>query len=120
MFIPTSPDSLTDGFYVPFNNSPMNVYPKNMIAAFTVQLAQEIDLGINRWEVGLCELSCPTPEVGTFKPKVVVGDKHALIYFTLIKPPFVSEKKVPCIRTYIHQTAFCNHVFKNAYYMSFE
>ena len=38
----------------------MNAYPNNTIAAFTVQLAHEIDLGTDRWEVGLCEFVFPT------------------------------------------------------------
>ena len=98
----------------------MKVYPKNKIAAFTVQLAHQIDFGRDRWEVELCEISCPPPDVGALNPKVVVGDAHALIYCTLIIPQLVSEKKVPCIRIYIHLTAFCNHVCENVYYQPVE
>ena len=114
MFIPTSRDSgmdeIRNGFYVTiFSNSSMKTYPKNKITAFTFQLAREIYLGTNRWEVVLWEFSCPPPEVGTFKPKVVVGDTHAFIYCTFINPQLVGEKKVPCIRTYTHPTTLCNH-----------
>jgi len=90
----------------------MKVYPKNKVAAFTVQLAHEIDLGTNRWEVSLWEFSRPPPEVGTFKPKVAVGDTHAIIYCTLINPHFVGEKNVPCIRIYIQATAFVTMFLK--------
>ena len=78
------------GFYVTvFSNSSMKIYPKNKITCITVQLAHEIDLGTNRWYVGLCEFSCPPPKVGTFKPEVVVGDTHLLIYYTLINRQYV-------------------------------
>ena len=47
------------GFYVIlFSNSTMKAYPDNMISSFTVQLAHEIDLGMNSWEMVLCEFSC--------------------------------------------------------------
>jgi len=85
MFNPTlrdfGMDGIRNGLYVTlFSNSSMKVYPKNKIADFTDQLAHEIYLGIDRCEVGLCEFSCPPRDVGTFKPRVVVGDTHALIY----------------------------------------
>ena len=38
----------------------------------------------------------------------------------LITPQFMSEKRVRCLRTYIHPTAFCNHVFENVYYVPIE
>jgi len=48
-----------NGFYVTlFRNFSIKAYP-NMIAAFMVQLAHEIDLGTEVWEVTLCELLCP-------------------------------------------------------------
>ena len=37
----------------------MNVYSKNTIAAFTVQLAHEIDLGTDIWEVGISNYHVP-------------------------------------------------------------
>ena len=121
MFIPTSRDSLMDGFYLTFfSNSSMNVHPNNKIAAFAVQLAHERNLGINRWKVRLCEFSCSPPEVWTCKPKIFVGNTHALIHCALINQQFVSVKKAPCIRTYIRPRAFCNNVFKNVNYMSVE
>ena len=96
----------------------MKIYPKNKTACFTVQLAHEIDLGNDRWKVGLCAFMGPPPDVGTFKPAIVVGDKHVLIYCTLINRQFMGVRKYPCIRTYIHPTMVCNHVLKNVYYTS--
>jgi len=42
-----------------FSNSSMKAYPNNTIATFAVQLAHEIDLVVDRWEVTLCEFSYP-------------------------------------------------------------
>ena len=86
-------DAIRNGFYVTlFNNSSMKVCHKNKFTAFTVQFAHEID-GTNRWEVGLCEYSFPPPKEGNFKPAVVVGDSHALIYCTLINGQFMDGQK---------------------------
>ena len=107
-----------NSFYVTlFSNSYMKVFP-NTIAAFTV--AYEIDLCTDRWEVGLCEFSCPLPNVGTLRTNVIVGERNAMIYCNFISPQFVSEKKLRFLRMYIHPTAFCNHVFENVYYMPLE
>ena len=92
----------------------MKVYPKNKIAASTVQMAHEINLGTDRRAVGLCDFSFAP---GNFKHSIGVGDTLALIYCTLMDSQFVGEQMVACIRTYIYQTTFCNHVFKNVYYM---
>jgi len=102
-----------NSFYVTlFSNSLTKAYPDNTIGAFTVQLAHELDLGTNRWEVAICEFSCPPPKVDTIKSHVVVGDTHTLIYCDLITPQFVSHLKARCLRTFIHPTALCNQVFK--------
>ena len=46
------------------SNSSMKAYPINSIAAFTVDLAHEIMLsGKDRWEVALCEFSCPVNSI---------------------------------------------------------
>jgi hypothetical protein len=88
------------------------------ISAFTVQLAHEIDLAADSWEVALCEFSCPPPKVGTHKPHAVFYDTNALIYYDLIDLQFVCHSKVRCLRTFIlpmayeviHPTAFCNEI----------
>ena len=53
---------------------------------------------------GLCDFSFPPTEIGTFKPALVVGDSHALIYCTLINRQFMGGQKDPCIRSFIHPT----------------
>jgi hypothetical protein len=45
-------------FYVTlFSNSSMKAYPNNTIAAFTVELAHEIDLAVDKWKVVVCNFS---------------------------------------------------------------
>jgi len=47
-------------FYVTLlSNSSTKAYPDNTISAFTVQVAYEIDLGTDTWEVALCEFLRP-------------------------------------------------------------
>ena len=100
----------------------MKAYSDNTISAFTVQLAREIDLAgtAGRWP----------PKVDSQKPHAVFYDTNALIYCDLIAPQFVSHSKVPCLRTFIPPTAFCNEVvqptafynkvFENLYYLPVE
>jgi len=72
-------------FYVTlFSNSSMKAYPANMLSSFTVQLAHEIDLAVDSWEVALCEFSCPPPKVGSQKPTAVFYVRNAFIYCDLI------------------------------------
>ena len=98
-------------FYVTlFSNSSTKAYTDNMISAFTVQLAHEIDLGTDSWEMVLCDFSCLPPKVGTQKPHAVFYDTNALIYCDLIALQFVSHSMVRCLRTFIPPTAFCNEV----------
>ena len=108
----------------------MKAYPANTISSFTVQLAHEIDLVGDSWELALCEFSCPPPKVDSQKPHAVFYDTNALIYCDLIAPQFVSHSKVRCLRTFIpptafcnevvQPTAFCNEVFENLYYVPVE
>ena len=78
----------------------MKAYPDNTISAFTVQLAHEIDLAADSWEVALCEL-CPPPKAGTQKPHAIFYDTNALIYYDLITPQFISDPKVRSLKTFI-------------------
>ena len=49
-------------FYVTlFSNSSKEVFPENTLTAFTIHLAQPIDLDQSDLEVGLAELSYKTP-----------------------------------------------------------
>ena len=88
----------------------MKAYPDNTISAFTVQLAHDIDLGTVRWEMVLCEFSCPQAKVGIQEPHAVFFDTSALIYCELIAPQFVSHSKISCLRRFIPSTAFWNVV----------
>ena len=66
---------LPNHFYVTlFSNSSLQIYEKNTIAAFTVKLSQPIDLGGSNenWEVGVCEITCPPPNVNNPGGKPVV------------------------------------------------
>jgi hypothetical protein len=85
------------------------------------QLAQRIDLGsTDSWEVGLCEFSCPPPATGKLKPIDVVGATNALVYCDLIAPQFVASQHARCLRTFIHETKYCDHTFKRVYYIPVE
>jgi hypothetical protein len=61
------------------------LYPDNTVGAFTIQLAQPIELN-SKWEVRFCEFTCP-PAGGSCGG----GDKkHTdLIYCNLISPQLV-------------------------------
>jgi hypothetical protein len=78
-------------FYITlFSNTSQKTYPGNLLAAFTVQLAQRIDLcSTDSWEVGLCEFSCPPPARGKVRLIDDVGITNALVYCDLITPQFV-------------------------------
>jgi hypothetical protein len=62
----------------------MKAYPANTTSSFTVQLALEIDLASDSWEVALCEFSFPPPKEDSQKPPAVLYDTNALIYCDLI------------------------------------
>ena len=67
----------------------MKAYPNNGIAAITVQLVHEIDMGTDRWDVALCKFSCSAPNVNTLRPNLVVGDTRN--NFMQIDNPAVCE-----------------------------
>ena len=112
-----------DHFYVTlFSNGAQRVYPDNTLAAFTIPLAQRIDLGLNDdWEVGITEFSCPSNVTGKYGHAVaVIGDENVLIYCDLISPQFVSGNLVRYLRTFISPSADRQHIFKNIYYVPVE
>ena len=104
-------------FYVTlFSNGSQTPYPANTITAFTTRLAQPIDLGsMDRWEVGLCEFTCPPKEEGTFAGLDIVSGKIAFLYCDLISPQFVGSQYVRCLRTFVLSTTYCNDVYENVY-----
>jgi hypothetical protein len=112
---------MANTFILPCLAMPHRKHPSNTIAEFTVQLVQRIDLGsTDSWEVGLCEFSCPPPTVGTLKPIEVIGATNALVYCDLIAPQFVGSQHARCLRTFIHETKYCDHTFKHVYYIPVE
>jgi len=60
-------------FYITlFSNASRKIDKDNTLAAFTVKLAQPIDLGADqKWEVGLCEITCPPPTSVALKPVLI-------------------------------------------------
>jgi hypothetical protein len=109
-------------FYITlFSNASQKLYPDNTLASFTIRLAQLIILGsADKWEVGICEVSCQEFQIGTFRSFDVVGKSNVLIYCDLISPQFVGSDYIRCIRTYIHPTKHCNQLFRNIYYLPVE
>jgi hypothetical protein len=79
---------MCDSFYVTlFSNVTNDIYKSNTLAAFTNQLPQAIELHLSdKWDVGLCEFTCPPPHVGTLMNVLVVGETCGLIYCNLVSP----------------------------------
>jgi len=97
------------------------IYKDNTLAAFTVKLAQPIDLGTDEnWEVGLCEIACPPPTAGTLKPVLIVGVTNVLVYCNLISQQFVGESAVRFLRSFIFKSDLCQNVFKEVFYIPVE
>ena len=85
-----------------FSNASKKTYKDNTLNAFTVKLAQPIDLGsAETWEVAICEITCPPNVTGTKKCILIVGDTNVLVYCNLIPPQFVDDNVVRCLRTFI-------------------
>jgi hypothetical protein len=104
-------------FYVtPLSNASQKLYPSDTLSSFKFHLAQPVDLGsTGRWEVGVCEVSCPV-NVGTYASVQVISANNALIYCDLISPQFVGSQYVRCLRKFIVPTTYCNYVYDNVYY----
>jgi hypothetical protein len=83
-------------FYITlFSTASQKLFPDNTHAAFTNELAQTIDLDPkDKWEVGLCEFTCPPHTAGTVKPLMVVGHNNSPIYCNLIQPQFVGNNLI--------------------------
>ena len=109
----------TNHFYVTlFSNASRKIYGKdNKLSAFTVKLAQPIDLGSHKnWEVGVCEISCPPSGVGTG----LLGENHSLVYCNVISPQFIGDALVRCLRSCIFPYTQCHHVFNEIFYVPVE
>jgi hypothetical protein len=83
-------------FYVTLlSNMSQKRYPSNTLSSFTVRLAQPIDLGsTDRGEVGVCEVSCSSVNVGTYARVQVISANNAIIYCNLISQQFVGSQYV--------------------------
>jgi len=93
--------NVSNHFYVTlFSNSSRNIFKDNTLVAFTVKLAQPIDLCTDEnWEVYLCEITCPPPTAYTLKPDLIVGETNVIVYCSLISQQFVGENAVGCLRS---------------------
>ena len=74
-------NAVSNQFYVTlFSNSSRKIYGDNALSAFTMKLAQLIDLNYaENWEVGICEVTCPPSLVGIGGSMTTVGNSHVLI-----------------------------------------
>jgi len=89
-----------------------------MLAEFTIQLAQPIDLkSTDNWEVGPCEFSCPSPYPHKIKAYELSGETNSLVYCDLITQQFVGSDYVRRLRTFIHPSKYCDYAFQNIYYV---
>jgi len=76
-------------FYVTlFSNASKEVFPDNTLTAFTIHLAQPIDLGPSDWEVRLAELSYKAPNRQIMRGKLidVISSVNVLVFCDLITP----------------------------------
>ena len=81
-------------FYVTlFSSTSMKAYHDNSIDALMVQMAHEFDLRYDKWVVGFCEFSRPTPSLVTFKPVIIVGETNGLLYCKLISRSFCLTRR---------------------------
>jgi hypothetical protein len=69
-------------FVTLFSDATMKAYPVNTILAFTVQIAHEIYLASDSWEVARCEFSCPPLKVGSQKPQLFSTIRTSLFIAT--------------------------------------
>jgi len=114
---------LRNQFYVTlFSNASKEVFPDNTLTAFTIHLAQPIDLGQSDWEVGLTELSYEAPNRQLMRGKLVdvISSVNVLVYCDLITPQLVGTESVRLLRTVICPTQLGNHMFQNIYYLPVE
>jgi len=70
--------------------------------------------------VGICEVSCPSPLVGTGLAMTTVGNSHVLVYCNVISPQCVGSDMVRCLRTFILPSTNCENLFDKIYYVPVE
>ena len=104
-----------------FSNSSSAIYKDNTLSAFTIKLVQPIELNYaEKWEVGICEVTCPTPLVGTGVPMTTVGNTYVLVYCNVIAPQYIGSDMVRCLRTFPYPSTTCANVFDKIYYVPVE
>jgi hypothetical protein len=55
------------------------MFPDNTLTAFTIHLAEPIELGLtDKWQVGVSEFSCPAAKTGTYQAFEIVGEFNLL------------------------------------------
>jgi hypothetical protein len=94
-------------FYITmFSTASQTLYPENTLGAFTVELEQSIEFDPNdKWEVGLCEISCPQ--------NYTRGSENAIFYCELIPAHLVGSSLARCLRTFIYRTTHGQFAFKS-------
>jgi hypothetical protein len=114
-------------FVTLFSNASQKICPDNKLSAFTVQLSKTIELeSTDKWEVGVCELTCPPPKtviyiyIYIYMNTMVIGDTKALIYCDVISPQFICSSLARCLRKYITPNTHCQHISENNHYLPVE
>jgi len=111
-------------FYVTlFSNASKDVFRDNSLTAFTIHLANPINLAsASDCEVGLAEVSYKAPNRQILQGALVdvVSSINILIYCDLITPQFVGSDNVRLLRNIICPTQLGNHLFQNVYYLPVE
>jgi hypothetical protein len=112
------PEGRNHFYLVLFSNGSQTLYPENSVAAFTAELARPVTLPPNeRWEVGLCEFTCPPVQEDIFRN---VDESIALIYCDLITPQLLAGTLTRAFRTYSYSTKHSRYEFHNIYYLPVE
>jgi len=91
-----------------FSNSSSKIYKDNTLSASKIKL--ELNYA-DKWEVGICEVTCPPPLVGTGVPLITVGNTHVLVHGNVIAPQFAGYDMVRCLRTFIFPSTNCENAF---------
>jgi hypothetical protein len=114
--------AVSDNFYVTlFSKSSHQIYEDNTLSAFKIKLAQPKDLNsVENCEVGICDVSCPPPILGTGMPLITVGNTHVLVYCNVISAQFVGNDIVRCLSTFICPSTNCDNIFDKIYYVPVE
>jgi len=70
--------------------------------------------------VGIWEVTCPPPLVGTGVPMNSIGNTNILIYCNLIATQYIGSDMIRCLRTFIYPSTTCENLFDKIYYVPVE